>query len=257
MMFHATMNRPAVLLWAVLFASVLPVMAHADPAPAEFCDTIVKIQSTLSSSIPLQAMGPKAARATADKQLAVVGPLYEAARKSAPGEIASAVQTIAAVTGKSLSALDFAATQTADYAAADHAVDGIMKADCGFHALDVTASDYEYQNVPEEVPQGKTAVTLANKGDEVHELSVARINDNVKLSAREVLSLPIKESLASVALLGYVTAAPGSSETTFVNLSPGRYYIVCFVPRGTSSFHSRGKGTPHVMLGMLKEFVVK
>ena len=239
------------------FAVSLPRVAHADSLSPQFCEAILSIRSKLSSSIPISVMGPKAARATADDQLVVVNPLFEKARNIAPSDLSADVQSVAVATTQALVSLDFSGMQTAAFSASEDAISGRMKSDCGFGTMEIIASNYEYQNVPDEVPRGQTTMTLLNKGDEVHELTVARINDDVGLSSREVLALPIKESLASVSLLGYVTAAPGGTKATFVNLSPGRYYIVCFVPRGTNSVHNRGKGTPHVMLGMLKEFVVK
>jgi hypothetical protein len=202
-------------------------------------------------------MPPKSAKLAADYQLSVVEPLFAKARKAAPKEVAGEFDAVATATIQALSTLNFAATQTADFAKADDSVDAQLLAECKFQDLQVTASNYEYLGLSENLARGATALTLTNKGDEVHEISIARINDDVNLSAKEILSLPMKESLAAITLMSYAQVPPGGSETTFLNLASGRYYAVCFTPRGTMAQHAPGSGTPHLMLGMLKEFSIQ
>jgi hypothetical protein len=245
----------------ILMTSMSAVGVAHDAASSDkaydFCGTVVKIQSTLSSSIPLEAMPPKSAQQAAGYQLSVVEPLFAAARQAAPKDVSAAFDQVATATIQALTTLDFAATQTADFAKADDAVDAKLLADCKFQNMQVTASNYEYTGLTEVLAPGATALTLTNKGDEVHEISIARINDGVNLSAKEILSLPMKESLAAITLMSYAQVPPGGSETTFLNLASGRYYAVCFTPRGTMAQHAPGKGTPHLMLGMLKEFSIQ
>ena len=49
---------------------------------------------------------------------------------------------------------------------------------------------------------------------------------------------------------------PGESDTTFMELEPGRYAAVCFIPQGTTQ-DTEGSGPPHHTLGMLGELTVE
>lgn len=241
-----------------LCASLMVLLpAHAALASESFCSALVDIESTLSSSIPLTFMPPDVARQVADQQLNIIEPLFATATTDAPQALSEAMNTYATATLQSLKTLDFAPMQTGEFAAADDSIDTHLLTDCGFQKMPVTATNYEYLNVQEKMPSGKIALTIANEGDEVHEISIARINDDVNMTAREILMLGEEDALAVISLKAYATAAPGEAETTFMNLSPGRYYAVCFVAQGTTSFHEHGDGPPHFLRGMLKEFVVE
>lgn len=223
----------------------------------EFCDSFVAIESTLSSSIPLAFLPPEVQVEVAAYQLGVVLPLFERVRQSATDDIAESVDIYAKATTTYLSMLDFSATTTVEYAMADDAIDEKLSSDCGFQAMPVTATNYEYLNIPETLPNGQTALTLTNVSDQVHEITVSRINDDVSLTAREILMLGPDDALAAVTLKAYAAAEPGTSETAFLDLPPGRYYAVCFTPTGSTSFHHYSDGAPHFLRGMLKEFTVE
>lgn len=251
---HFTALQVASLLFAI---NVSAEDISTLRASAEFCSTIIQIESALSSSIPIAMLPPKAAKRTADYQVGMVAPLFIKARKTAPKDVASAVDTVASSTIQALSTLDFSAAEGIAFAKAKDSISAKMLSDCKIEKMQVTASNYEYIGIPQIIAAGETALTITNKGDEVHEISIARINDDINLSASEILSLPMKESLAAVTLIGYALTPPGGTKTTFLSFDKGRYYAVCFMPRGTMSLQVLGKGTPHVMLGMLKEFSVK
>lgn len=244
-------------LLALLVAPGHATAATDTTASAEFCSALVQIESTLSSSIPLIFLPPEVATEVAGYQRSIVEPLFASAQATAPAGIADALAVYASATIQSLTTLDFAATQTMDFAAADDAIDAKLLADCGFEAMPVTATNYEYLNIKDTMPVGETALTLTNAADQVHEISIARINDDVDMTAREVLMLGEEDALAAITLVAYAAVAPGGSETAFLNLAPGRYYAVCFTPTGTKSFHEAGDGPPHFLHGMLKEFVVQ
>lgn len=226
-------------------------------ATAEFCSSLVQIEQTLSSSIPLMFLPPEVATEVSGYQLSVVEPLFAQARETAPADIAEAIGTYADATIQMLSMLDFSATQTMEVAMADNAIDEKLLADCGFQAMPVTATNYEYLDVPEVMSAGEISLTLTNVGDEVHEISIARINDDVQMSARDVLMLGEVDAMEAITLEAYAIVAPNDAETAFMNLRPGRYYAVCFIPTGSPAMHDMGDGAPHFLRGMLKEFVVE
>ena len=257
------------MTWSKLFAAALPLLSvplilmipsHAiakTPASTEFCSTLVRIESTLSSSIPLVFLPPEVAVEVAQYQLGVIEPLFISAQDIVPSEIADAMATYASATIQSLRTLDFTTTQTVEFATADDAIDAKLLADCGFEPINVTATNYEYLNIKDTMPVGETSLTLTNVSDQVHEISISRINDDINLTAREVLMLGEKDALAAISLVAYAAVPVNGSETTFLNLSPGRYYAVCFIPAGATSFHEPSDGAPHFLYGMLKEFVVQ
>lgn len=241
--------------WLAGFAPA--AYAASDTLPADFCTAFVQIESTLASSVPLIFLPPDVAKEVAGYQLSVIEPLLASARDLAPEPIKGDVALYADATVTTLSTLDYAATQTPEYAAADNAIDARLLSDCAMQAMPITASNYEYTNMKDVVPAGDTALSLTNVADQVHEVTISRINDDVDMTAREILMLGEEDALAAVTLVAYTAAQPGVTETTILNLVPGRYYAVCFTPTGTTSFQNQGEGPPHFLHGMLKEFVVQ
>lgn len=224
---------------------------------SELCSTVVAIESALSSSIPLNVLPPHVAEEVAQQQIAVVEPLFEKAKLLAPSDVSDAVETYANATLQMLNKLDFEVVSTPEYSDADDIIDAKLIAECEFEKMDVTATSYEYLNIKETMQAGQTALTLRNVSDEVHEISISRINDDVDLTAREILMLGEKDALSAISLVGYTVVEPNQSETTFMNLKSGRYYAVCFTPVGTTSMNHAGTGPPHMLRGMLREFVVR
>jgi uncharacterized cupredoxin-like copper-binding protein len=127
---------------------------------------------------------------------------------------------------------------------------------CGFETLDVTAVEYEYDGVPEELSTGYHVVNFSNEGQEQHELLAFKINDGVTESLDELFELSDEEIEGKITMVNAVFAPPGSSDTGSWNLaSPGNYAIVCFVPVGSVG-ETEGDGPPHFVEGMVQEFTV-
>ena len=131
-----------------------------------------------------------------------------------------------------------------------------MLAECGFEQVEATGVDYEYEGIPGTVAAGTTALTFSNEGQEMHEIALARINDDVTMSVEEILGLPEEQALSMVTPVGGAFAEPGGSDTTFVELEAGHYAALCFVPQGTTH-DTEGAGPPHFTLGMFAEFTVE
>lgn len=247
------------LTWLSLILSSSNAIANQNntsSAKSVFCSTMVKIESVLSDSIPLVVLPPKTAKQIAERQLDALEPMLVKAKAHAALDIVDAVETYSASIIKKLTYLDFEVMHSKKFIAADNIIDTKLLAECGFEEISITAVNYEYLGIPEVQIAGATALTLTNKGDEVHEISIARINDGVNLSPKEIISLPEDKSLALIKLVAYAEVAPGQSETTFMHLDDGRYYAVCFTPEGTMSLKAIGEGAPHLFHGMLKEFAV-
>ena len=112
--------------------------------------------------------------------------------------------------------------------------------------IPVTAVEYEFQDIEDELISGQTSFRLENAGEEPHEFSLARITGDQPLE--ELLQLPEEEVGEFIEDAGRAFAEPGDSDLLEVELQPGRYGYVCFV--------EAPDGTPHAFLGMSGEFTV-
>jgi hypothetical protein len=134
----------------------------------------------------------------------------------------------------------------------------VANEECADDVVEVTAVDYEFQGVPEEMSTGVIGVEFTNDGEEFHEFLVFRRNDDVDQSFEEILALPEEEATALVSEVGSAFAAPGTSFPTMFEIAEaGDYAAVCFVPVGsTVDVPEGGDGPPHFTQGMLAEFTV-
>ena len=82
-------------------------------------------------------------------------------------------------------------------------------------------------------------------------------------SIHDLLMMDQSESEKKVTDLGTAFALPGEVGHTALDLKPGRYAALCFIPVGSTpaamqaSGGQEPQGPPHAMQGMFKEFTVK
>lgn len=127
---------------------------------------------------------------------------------------------------------------------------------CDVETLDVTAVDYGFEGVADELPTGYHVVTFSNEGQEQHEVFALRFNDGTTESLEEIVELPEEEVFSKISPVNATFAPPGGSDTVSWNLAePGRYAIVCFIPVGSVG-NAEGDGPPHFTQGMFREFTV-
>lgn len=107
----------------------------------------------------------------------------------------------------------------------------------------VTAKEYAFQ-APDTLPSGVTTFHLMNEGKEVHHVVL------IKMSLADVqkanMAGPPPPDL--VVIGGPNAAPPGGTAEATVDLAPGLYTMVCFVPAAD--------GKPHVTKGMARELTV-
>ncbi len=145
----------------------------------------------------------------------------------------------------------------------------------GAAPLTVAGSDYGF-DVTGDVVSGATLAFTNTSDTEFHELVLFRLDDDEERSVDELLALPEEEAMAAMSFVGVAGAAPGE-EGRIVDGSltldqPGRYVLSCFIPQGADPAVAAdaffgdeapdgppelGDGTPHAMLGMLRELVVE
>ena len=97
----------------------------------------------------------------------------------------------------------------------------------------VTAREFEFQGVPEQVAAGTHTFTFTNEGAEPHELLVFRSTEGLSLD--EIAALGPVDSRAHTEVAGMLVAAPGAAAESSmqVELTPGEWEVVCFIPTPT------------------------
>lgn len=115
----------------------------------------------------------------------------------------------------------------------------------GPREVTVTAVEYEFQGVPDELPAGEAAIRLENAGTEPHQFSLVRITTDA--TVEELLRLPEREAQGQIEDVGNLFTRPGGSQRGVFDLAPGRYGYVCLV---------RTTGRPHAFKGMYGELTV-
>ena len=111
----------------------------------------------------------------------------------------------------------------------------------------VVATEYTFE-VPE-VAAGPTAFVLDNQGQEAHFMVIAQVLQGTLDEALQFEGDPEAEGLvADVGDSGIAAPGGGDPEVANVELEPGNYAMLCFVPGPD--------GTPHAFMGMAVEFTV-
>lgn len=109
--------------------------------------------------------------------------------------------------------------------------------------------DYNF-TLPRDFGEGRQVVRFVNRGTEPHEAPVVRLEGNA--TAEEMLAAILEaRELPGEGIGGVNVFAPGRDAYAVLDLTPGRYALLCFVE---SPAHD---GAPHVMLGMVTEFEVE
>lgn len=114
--------------------------------------------------------------------------------------------------------------------------------------VEISGRDFAY-DAPAELPAGWTTFRFVNEGREPHHVTIVRLADGV--TAGDIVeTYGAGEPMADgVTALGGPNAVVGPTvATTTVELAPGRYAIVCFIPSPD--------GVPHLSKGMIQELLV-
>jgi hypothetical protein len=141
--------------------------------------------------------------------------------------------------------------ESPQYAEASRAVGELVHEECGAQQASITAVDYGFEGVPDELDAGLASFRFTNEGAEEHEMVVFRPAEGTTESLDELLALPPEESMAKVEMAGVTFAGPGESSYLAADLQPGTYFLVCFIPVGGGE-----EGEPHFMHGMKAELSV-
>jgi hypothetical protein len=195
-----------------------------------------------------------AEEATLTEDPARIGPAIAVAVDAAPADQRPAVETVAteieagnpgspAFTEAYLQLTEFAIT------------------DCGFVEVATTATEYSFGGLPDELDAGPTVVELDNQGSEIHQLMLLRVADEgSELGDLETMTEEELTDLGPVA--GGAFAGPGETGSGMIDLQPGRYIAVCFLPTGATPENMPAiqsgelQGQAHSTQGMIQELHV-
>jgi hypothetical protein len=115
--------------------------------------------------------------------------------------------------------------------------------------VSIDAKDYAF-DAPESIPGGWTIIRLNNLGQEAHHAQLARLNDGVPFDA---FAAAMKENPGKGQALvtmtgGDAATAPNGTSEVQLDLKPGQYVLLCFIPARD--------GQAHYLKGMLKPITV-
>lgn len=130
---------------------------------------------------------------------------------------------------------------------------------CPFTKLNVQAVDYGYRGLPATVKGGNISLELTNTTmDEDHEMGIIRIKDGSGVTSDDLVKALVADPNGAeqkygdkVEFVGDVSAPKDKTNYTTVDLTPGNYVAVCFLP-----VHGQPNGAPHVSKGMVQAFTV-
>lgn len=111
------------------------------------------------------------------------------------------------------------------------------------NVVHINATDFAFA-APDSLPSGVTTFHLMNAGKEIHHVVL------VKVPMAELMKAdPNAPPPPDLVVVGGANAAePGATAESTVDLTPGEYTLVCFIP-GMD-------GKPHMMKGMLRPLIV-
>jgi uncharacterized cupredoxin-like copper-binding protein len=115
--------------------------------------------------------------------------------------------------------------------------------------ITIKAADFSF-DAPAQIEAGLVKINLVNNGQAPHHAQIIRLNDGVTLEQLQTALQedPVAALSLAVAVGGPGVIDPGLSGQVTLELSPGHYVLLCFVPG-----HD---GLPHLAKGMVRPIEV-
>lgn len=118
----------------------------------------------------------------------------------------------------------------------------------GPNVVEFRSREYQF-DAPQSVAAGPTTIRLVNEGKEVHHVSLVRLEEGKTLKdLMAAVAAGAPPPAWAVDVGGPSAAMPGATIEASMELKPGHYAVLCFVPAAD--------GMPHVMKGMVRELTV-
>lgn len=147
-------------------------------------------------------------------------------------------------------------------------------ANCSWQEQEVVAVDNAFPDFPATIPAGLVSFEFRNDGSAPHTLGIERLEREAsldellqqvsdQLEARPEDAEPGEVTFApgATTYLGEAFAPTGKDDYLVLDLEPGDYVAVCFVPQGSTYVSEEnetiGTGPPHALSGMVNTFTVE
>ena len=112
----------------------------------------------------------------------------------------------------------------------------------------VSLTDYDFTfSTP--LTAGQHRILIRNDGPQIHELYMAKLEPGKTLGDFLAWSETLKGPAPSTTFSGVANLNPGHQNLVTVDVTPGDYVLICFVP-------DAGDGKPHFAHGMAKQITV-
>ena len=112
----------------------------------------------------------------------------------------------------------------------------------------ITLSDYKF-TLDHPLTAGKHIVKVMNQGPQPHEVELVRLADGKSMKDLGAWIQKMDGPSPASAIGGIPSIMPGAAGYVSVDLAPGTYGLICFVP-------DMKDGKAHLEHGMVKEFKV-
>ena len=266
---HATTRLTAVVFGLALLGAACSndasesASAAAGPTTQEqsenatFCDSWVQVDQTAG-----ELSDPDTPMETVTASASKISDLLAAADEP-PADLATQLDTLT-------SAIDAAADgdrsqlDAPETAAPWNEVGLWVHDNCGFEPVEITLVEHEFEGMPTSLDAGVASLKATNEGVDAHVMIISRIKDDVELSAQEIVDSAMEADDPEAAfektteeVVGGGFAAPGDQAALTVDLTPGRYVMLCPIPSGFSGDGPPpADAPPHFALGMVSGFQV-
>lgn len=125
-------------------------------------------------------------------------------------------------------------------------------------SVTVDLVDFSFANLPGQIEAGRHVWKVVDTGKQLHEIILNRIAPGVSFAQIEKILMTTPPDSASmhagpppfVGMAGIAPMNTGETNWAVLDLEPGDYFAICFVPDTKT-------GKPHFELGMIMPFTVK
>jgi len=115
--------------------------------------------------------------------------------------------------------------------------------------IEVTLRDFSF-DIPDTIKSGPLTYQVTNRGPQAHEMVFVKLNGGKTWKdVMAFLQSPQSAPLPGSVVGGMSALSPGETAWVTMNLVPGIYVVLCFLPDRTSAFL-------HVQLGMICSITV-
>jgi hypothetical protein len=221
----------------------LPTVPGQELVSAEFCDAAIAFGATMGGAPQDPAeLGPFVTE--------VLQPATDELVASLPSELESAGTTLTDAVAEAAETGDPSGLFGPEGSEAQSEIGAAVHEDCEVQQVDVHAVEYAFHGVPTTLEAGPTSFELVNDGVEEHEMVLFKRAAGSDATLQELLELPEDEAMGQMEFTGVAFGGPGTTSYAAVDLEPGTYFLVCFIPTGGE------EGPPHFMQGMQQTVTV-